>query len=285
MSRPALPARVAASPLALRLLTAAVGIPPIIIAILVGGPLFTALLAIALAIALWEVASATGAPRRSPAFALGVAAIGAALAVALTGTAPIHHVLAWALLAIFGLPACAAALRIRGPDLPALRRALRASAVSALAATAFATAGAAFVLLRGADQGAEWVLLAVLAVMSTDAAAYAVGRSLGRRRLAPAISPNKTVEGALGGWLGGFGAAIALDQILGLRIEIWPFVLLALALPLFAQVGDLAESLFKRAHDVKDSSALIPGHGGVLDRLDSLLFGIPAVYFFVEWTT
>ena len=285
MARPAFPARIAASPLGLRLATAAVGIPPIIGAILVGGPLFAALLGLALAIAFWEVAGAAGASRRSPAFPLGLATIGAALGAALTDAAPIHHVLAWGLLAIFGLAACAAAVRIREPDIAALRRVLRAASVSALAATAFAAAGAAFVLLRAGEQGAEWMLLAVLAVMSTDAAAYAVGRTLGKRRLAPAISPNKTVEGAIGGWLGGFAAAIALDQILGLRVEIWPFAILALILPLFAQAGDLAESLFKRAQDVKDSSGLIPGHGGVLDRLDSLLFGIPAVYFFVEWTT
>ena len=277
--------RFAPGPLALRLATAAVGIPPIIGAILVGGPLFTALLALALAVALWEVAAAAGASRRSPALPLGVAAIGAALGAALAGAPQIHHVLAWSLLAIFGLPACAAAVRIREPDIAALRRVLRDASVCALAAISFAAAGAAFVLLRGADQGAEWMLLAVLAVMSTDAAAYAVGRTLGKRRLAPAISPNKTVEGAIGGWLGGFAAAVALDQILGLRAEIWPFIIIAVVLPLFAQVGDLVESLFKRAQDVKESSALIPGHGGVLDRLDSLLFGIPAVYFFVQWTT
>ena len=125
----------------------------------------------------------------------------------------------------------------------------------------------------------------MLAVMSADAAAYAGGRLLGRRQLAPSVSPNKTMEGAIFGWLGGFGATIALDQILNLDVEIWPLVLLALVLPIVSQLGDLAESLFKRAMDVKDSSNLIPGHGGVLDRLDSLLFGLPVVYFFLQWTT
>ena len=145
--------------------------------------------------------------------------------------------------------------------------------------------GATFVLVRSAHQGTDWVLLAVLAVMSADAAAYAGGRLLGRHQLAPSVSPNKTIEGALFGWLGGFGATIALDQILNLEVEIWPLVLLALVLPIVSQLGDLAESLFKRAMDVKDSSNLIPGHGGVLDRLDSLLFGLPVVYFFLQWTT
>ena len=275
----------AAGGLALRLITAAVGIPPMIGAILVGGPLFTALLALALAIALWEIMTASRARIRSPAFALAAAAIGAALGVALSGAAPVFHVILWSALAVFGATALDAALRIREQDSAALRAELRTASAAALAAAAFSAAGAAIVLLRAAPQGAEWVLLAVLAVMSTDAAAYAVGRALGRRKLAPAISPNKTVEGAIGGWLGGFAATIALDAILGLSVGIWPLVLLALLLPLLAQAGDLAESLFKRARDVKDSSNLIPGHGGVLDRLDSLLFGLPAVYFFVEWTS
>ena len=273
------------SGLRLRLITAAVGIPPMIGAILVGGPLFTALLALALVIALWEAMTASGARVRSPAFALAAAAIGAALAVALTGAAPVFHVILWSALAVFGLAAIAAAVRIRSHDPDALRAELRDASAAALPAAAFSAAGAAIVLLREGREGAEWLLLAVLAVMATDAAAYAVGRSVGRRKLAPAISPNKTVEGAIGGWLGGFGAVVALDAILGLSVRIWPLVLLALVLPLLAQAGDLAESLFKRARDVKDSSNLIPGHGGVLDRLDSLLFGLPAVYFFVEWTT
>ena len=273
------------SGLRLRLITSAVGIPPMIGAILVGGPLFTALLALALVIALWEAMTASGARVRSPAFGLAAAAIGAALAVALTGAAPVFHVILWSALAVFGLAAIAAAVRIRRHDPDALRAELRDASAAALPAAAFSAAGAAIVLLREGREGAEWVLLAVLAVMATDAAAYAVGRSVGRRKLAPAISPNKTVEGAIGGWLGGFGAVVALDAILGLSVRIWPLVLLALVLPLLAQAGDLAESLFKRARDVKDSSNLIPGHGGVLDRLDSLLFGLPAVYFFVEWTT
>ena len=273
------------SGLRLRLITAAIGVPPMIGAILVGGPLFTALLALALVIALGEAMTASGALLRSLAFVIAAAAIGAALAVALTGAAPLFQVILWSALAIFGLSAIAAAVRIRRHDPGALRAELRDAAAAALPATAFSAAGAAIVLLRQGPEGAEWVLLAVLAVMATDAAAYAVGRALGRRKLAPAISPNKTVEGAIGGWLGGFGAVIALDAILGLSVRIWPLVLLALVLPLFAQAGDLAESLFKRARDVKDSSNLIPGHGGVLDRLDSLLFGLPAVYFFVEWTT
>ena len=155
-----------------------------------------------------------------------------------------------------------------------------------LAATLYlALPGATFVAVRSSHDGTEWFLLAILAIMSTDAAAYAGGRLLGRRQLAPSVSPNKTIEGAIFGWLGGFGATIALDQIFNLDAELYPLILLAVALPILSQIGDLAESLFKRAMDVKDSSKLIPGHGGVLDRLDSLLFGLPVVFFFLQWTT
>ena len=119
--------------------------------------------------------------------------------------------------------------------------------------------------------------------MATDTGAFAVGRVAGRHRLAPRISPNKTVEGALGGWVVGFTAVVLLRYLPNIEVEYWKIVLLALALPVVAQIGDLAASVMKRAVEVKDFSRLIPGHGGVLDRLDSMLVGVPVVYFFVRW--
>ena len=277
--------RVLSNQLALRLASAAVGLPIIVGAILVGGPLFAALLGLALLIALGEIAAICGVRRGAPAFLLAAAGLGAALGVALTNAAPLHWVLLIAALAVFGATTLEAALREAEPDQARLNRYLSDGAVMGAALLYLAAPAAAIVLIRAAPgEGAEWMLLGVLAVMSTDAAAYAGGRTLGRRRLAPAISPNKTVEGAIFGWLGGAGAVLALDQIFGLAVGVWPLILLALILPLAAQLGDLAESLFKRARGVKDSSNLIPGHGGVLDRLDSLLFGLPTIYFFLAWT-
>ncbi len=276
-----------AGQLALRLASAAVGMPIIVAAILVGGPFFTALLGLAMLIALGEIAAICGVRRASPAFLLAAAGLGAVLGVALTDAAPLHWALLIAALAVFGATTLEATLREQAPQAEPLRGYLSAAAVMTTALLYLALPAAAFVLIRqsvGGDDGAEWMLLGVLAVMSTDAAAYAGGRTLGRRQLAPAISPNKTVEGAIFGWLGGAGAVLALDQIFGLEAGIWPLILLALALPVAAQLGDLAESLFKRAQGVKDSSNLIPGHGGVLDRLDSLLFGLPTIYFFLVWT-
>ena len=276
-----------AGQLALRLASAAVGMPIIVAAILVGGPFFTALLGLAMLIALGEIAAICGVRRASPAFLLAAAGLGAALGVALTEAAPLHWVLLIAALTVFGATTLEATLREQAPQAEPLRGYLAAAAVMTTTLLYLALPAAAFVLIResvGGNDGAEWMLLGVLAVMSTDAAAYAGGRTLGKRQLAPAISPNKTVEGAIFGWLGGAGAVLALDQIFGLEAGIWPLILLALALPVAAQLGDLAESLFKRAQGVKDSSNLIPGHGGVLDRLDSLLFGLPTIYFFLVWT-
>ena len=272
------------SPLALRLLSAALGMPLIVAAILVGGPFFTALLGLAMLTALGEIAVISGIPRISPVFLLAAAGLGAVLGAALTEAGPLYWTFLTAVPAVYAAATVEAALRERAPEPAVLGRYLAAGGVMAAALLYLALPAAAFILIRAHADGAEWLLLAVLAVMATDAAAYAGGRTLGRRRLAAAISPNKTIEGALCGWLGGSGAVLALDAIFGLPGGLWPLILLALVLPLAAQIGDLAESLLKRARGVKDSSNLIPGHGGALDRLDSLLFGVPAVYLFLVWT-
>ena len=273
--------------LAARLISAAVGLPIIIAVVLVGGPLFAAFMALALVVALGEIAVIVKLDLRSPLFLISVAAIGAIIgtAAATEAAIPLHWPLLAAILAIAIAATLVAVSTIDQPKPDQLMPVLTGGLTMLGATLYLALPGAAFVAVRSWHDGSEWFLLAILAIMSTDAAAYAGGRLLGRRQLAPSVSPNKTIEGAIFGWLGGFGATIALDQIFNLDAEIYPLILLAIALPLLSQVGDLAESLFKRAMDVKDSSKLIPGHGGVLDRLDSLLFGLPVVFFFLQWTT
>ncbi len=113
-----------------------------------------------------------------------------------------------------------------------------------------------------------------------DTAAMAAGTAVGGRKLAPVLSPHKTLAGAVGGTLGGVIAALALGKFVLNRYG-WSFtpgqlLLFGLAVSIVGQIGDVAESLFKREVGLKDSSTLIPGHGGVLDRLDSLYFVIPA---------
>jgi phosphatidate cytidylyltransferase len=143
--------------------------------------------------------------------------------------------------------------------------------------------GSHLVLLRQAPDGRDWVLLLLFTTFATDTSSYFVGRALGRRPLATRISPGKTVEGAMGGVLFGLAAALLLNYFLGLRKEAVLIVPVAVLLPLAAELGDLAESLLKRGMQVKDASPLIPGHGGLMDRLDSVLFTGVVLYYYLLW--
>jgi phosphatidate cytidylyltransferase len=132
------------------------------------------------------------------------------------------------------------------------------------------TCSFAVLLLRRPDDGQWWVLTFVLTVAMIDTFGYLVGRKLGRHKLAPGVSPKKTIEGLLASISGGLAAAIA-SAVFWLHIDWWWGVIIAAALTLSAVFGDLAESMIKRDLGVKDMSSLLPGHGGVMDRLDSIL--------------
>jgi len=129
------------------------------------------------------------------------------------------------------------------------------------------------------DGGRIWLLIAVLAVWSFDSGAYLVGRRYGRTHFAPHISPGKTAEGVAGGVVAATVVSVVLLVLAGQN----PLgaLLFGPLVGLMGQVGDLAESMLKRAASVKDSGDLIPGHGGMLDRVDSILFAAPAAYFFM----
>ncbi|HQW59323.1 phosphatidate cytidylyltransferase [Thermomonas sp.] len=136
--------------------------------------------------------------------------------------------------------------------------------------------------------GHQWLLLALLLVWSADTGAYFAGRHFGgkffARKLAPRISPNKTIEGLLGGLLLALAVAIAGALLIGARVEQLPAIgVVALATVLFSVVGDLFESLLKRHVGAKDSGDLIPGHGGVLDRVDSVLAALPVFALGKAW--
>lgn len=132
--------------------------------------------------------------------------------------------------------------------------------------------------LRALDQGLAWMIVAIVGTWLCDTGAYFVGSKWGRRRFFPLISPKKTWEGAIGGLVSGVVAVVLLAWwLLGLSVG-WG-ALVGLALVLGATFGDLAESVIKRQAGVKDSGQLIPGHGGMLDRIDSLLFVFPIVYY------
>jgi phosphatidate cytidylyltransferase len=129
--------------------------------------------------------------------------------------------------------------------------------------------------------GLHWTLMLLSVIWANDIAALAIGKTLGKRLLAPVLSPKKTWEGAAAGLLGGIGVAAAFQFFLFRDLPIRDVMIASVLIGIFGQLGDLAESMIKRAAAVKDSSHLIPGHGGVLDRLDSLLFAIPVLYFYL----
>ena len=142
---------------------------------------------------------------------------------------------------------------------------------------------ALLVLLRSRPDGMVWIFVLLAIIFAGDIAAYYVGSHLGRRKLAPAVSPGKTIEGALGG--------LGANLLAGVVAKIWflpagDWLLSCIGFVLFGaagQAGDLFESELKRISKIKDSSAILPGHGGILDRIDALLFAAPVAYLWVEY--
>jgi phosphatidate cytidylyltransferase len=265
-----------------RVAVSIVGLPIIIGLTLLGGPLFTIAAGLVLVIAALEFypatdpAAAAGETRslrrqRLPGL-IGVAGVALLVAAADNG---------------FDWWTRALTLLVVLPFLPLI---LRGEATTGLRDWLWVLGGLIYVgflgshliFLRDAPDGRDWVLLALLATFATDTSSYFVGRLIGRTKISPAISPGKTLEGSLGGFAAGAGAVLVLNWALdtGAGAEI---IALALLLPLTAQMGDLAESLIKRGAGLKDASHVIPGHGGFLDRIDSLLFTIPLVYYYLTW--
>ena len=140
------------------------------------------------------------------------------------------------------------------------------------------------VALRGLDAGRNWVFFALFTTFASDTTAFFAGKALGKHHLSPSISPGKTWEGAIAGVF----SAVIVSLLFTLRTPLqapfdywWQAILLGLLVSVFGQLGDLVESLFKRNMGVKESGRLIPGHGGVLDRMDSVVFAGIVVYYYV----
>jgi phosphatidate cytidylyltransferase len=131
--------------------------------------------------------------------------------------------------------------------------------------------------------GLDWVILALFCTFACDTSAYFVGHLLGRHKMAPGISPGKTWEGAAGGLAGAIIIGVLVAWFFKLPMGVWRAIGLSAVISLFAQTGDLVESLFKRNMGAKDSGHTLPGHGGVLDRIDSVVFAGLVVYYYVIW--
>ena len=131
------------------------------------------------------------------------------------------------------------------------------------------------------DFGRNWLLAGLLAIFATDTGAFFTGRAVGRNLMAPNISPNKTWEGSAGGFCCAVISVLVIGRLLDLEIPVWQQATVGAAVGVTAQGGDLLESKFKRISSVKDTGSIIPGHGGIMDRLDSIVVSIPTVYYLV----
>ena len=124
----------------------------------------------------------------------------------------------------------------------------------------------------------SWTVFVLAVTFATDTAAYFVGKAFGSHKLAPNVSPNKTWEGAIGGFCGAVACGVGLEMALGLNADPLTVALMSAALGVTGQLGDLYESKLKRMAGVKDSGGLFPGHGGILDRMDSLMWNVAVLY-------
>lgn len=262
-----------------RLLTAAIGLPLLIAFLVYAGPgLFAGLICVFCAIGLFELyAMALPAERRPEIFI--ASAIGVLFSAGLLfcpHPAASQGGVTAALLLLSVLFLC------RFRTIEAVARDL-AIAVFGLLYVPLLLSHAG--LLRQLEYGREWVFLVLTMVMASDSFAYFVGISLGRHRLYEAISPKKSIEGSVGGLLGGVIGALIVKLAAMPQLGMADVLVLGVGVGAFSQVGDLVESMLKRSFGVKDSGTLFPGHGGLLDRLDSLLFAFPVTYYYAIWFT
>lgn len=132
--------------------------------------------------------------------------------------------------------------------------------------------------------GPEWILLLYATVWAADSLAYYIGKGIGKRKLYREVSPNKTVAGAVGSVVGGIGGALLLHAALMPHLGMKAAIFIGAMIGMISIIGDLAESMFKRDAGVKDSGSVIPGHGGVLDKIDGVLFAGPFLYLTLKWT-
>ncbi|GAE91590.1 phosphatidate cytidylyltransferase [Gracilibacillus boraciitolerans JCM 21714] len=136
-----------------------------------------------------------------------------------------------------------------------------------------------FIQTREVENGLVYIFYAILVILSTDTGAYFFGRTFGKHKLWPQISPNKTVEGALGGIVVACIVAVIFQYFYNVHDSLLLVIVVTIIASIFAQIGDLVESAIKRHYNVKDSGKLLPGHGGILDRFDSWLFVFPLLHF------
>jgi len=263
-----------------RVITAAVGVPLVILAIWFGDPWFSLLIAAAALAGTYEFYHMANFDRREPLIYLGLLW---ALALVLSPHYPYKSpdVLPIVITATMLISLICLLCR------PSKEGAFRNWAWTIVGALYVGWMLSYWLSLRGLEDGRNWVYLAMLTTFANDTGAFFIGRAMGKHRLAPEISAAKTWEGAIGGLISAILGAVVIATVLNLispfTFGYWQIILLGFLVGFFAQLGDLVESLLKRNMGVKESGNLLPGHGGILDRFDSLIFVGAVVYYYVIW--
>ena len=275
------------SELTRRIIFAVIAAPASIAIIYFGDWALTIVLSVLAALAAWElfrIARATGATPLEPA---GIA-LAALIPLAVHAQRLGLYTLSLTTLIALVLLLFASTIWLRGPS----GRPLSSVAITSFGVLYSSLFSYVYALRYhdyavGAGAGTILVVLPILLTWATDVGAYAVGRTMGSRKLIPSVSPGKTVEGALGGLALAVVICLLYVKFLMMRyaqlaMTIQGAILFAIVVSVAAQTGDLAESLLKREAGVKDSSRIIPGHGGILDRFDSLLFALPIAFLLLS---
>jgi phosphatidate cytidylyltransferase len=266
--------------LVLRLLVAAVFIPLLLYIFHVGGVAFLVLVEALIVLSLWEFLTLTGIRLHLwQKLLLILLAVFPAISVQYLQSRFLFE----SLIALIFLVSLPHAFTRQLGDIG------RSMAMAAFAVLYLTIGFTSLVLIRGGNvvdikQAAGWVTFLFASIWIIDTAAYYFGWQWGKTRLSPAISPNKTVVGFLGGFGGGILTAGIFNFIFLPDVGFIRLIPAALVIAFFGQLGDLVESIFKREASVKDSSNLIPGHGGILDRFDSLVFAAPAFLIYLRLT-
>jgi phosphatidate cytidylyltransferase len=258
--------------LAVRIATAALLLPLVLWLIWLGGWPFALLVAVAAALCAFELNRLP--PDPAPNFGTLVASMGAAFLLPLLVLVPGSFFDLEGILMALVVVAFADALLFE-PDVA--RTPLRVG-LAVLGAAYPGLLMSALVQLRQLERGLGWIVLCVAVTWLNDSGAYFAGRAFGRRKLYPRISPSKTWEGALGGLVASVVGAVAVKYLFLPEMPVWAAAGVGVGGAALGPLGDLSESMLKRAFGRKDSSRLLPGHGGILDRIDALLFNAPFVW-------
>ena len=275
------PANGAAANLRRRLLTAGIGIPVVLLAIFGGVPGVVGIALAAALVAGYEIAALGRQHGFSRAASTAVPLLLVAATAVFAFFAPVGAEVRGSVIGVSATLAGLAVLVavVASPRVSPLAR------IGLLAAIYFGVMLAHAPALARLENGREWVLIAVLGTFAADTGAYAVGSLFGRHGLAPRISPAKSIEGLAGGVLASAGAVTALVAIVDPGIAVWSGALLGAAMGVAGAAGDILESWLKRRAGVKESGSLIPGHGGILDRIDSLAPNFAVVYLAAIWAS